>query len=1041
MNIPRFSVRNSVLVNLIMILMILAGIFALNRLPRELMPDIDMNWVFVITVYPGVAPDEIEELITKPIEEAIEDVDKIDFVSSGSEEGRSAIAVKFENIDPDEFDKRFLDLRAAVDVAARTLPKDAEDPIVESFSSADFMPMISVNISSDLPEKELKEIAENLEDEITQIKNVSQIEISGLRDREIWVEVDPGRMNALSVTFDEIVNAIRSKNLNLPGGTLKSSKSEFIIRTIGKLENPTEMKDIIVRINQNGGHIRVRDVADVLDTYKDYMVISRLDQKPVVSLSISKKEDGNSIEIIDQIKEIVASYRERYGKYVKFTITNDTSIYINDILNILQSNALMGLILVVILLWVFLGRRNAFMAAIGIPITFLFALLYMYITGRSLNGHSIFGLVLVLGMVVDDAVVVIENCHRYIQQKGYHPKKAAIVGACEVGRPIFASVATTIAAFLPLVLMPGIMGRFMRIIPLVVTLVLAASLFEAFFILPAHIGDWSKRKSNNSSKREKSLFDRARAKYLQVLKKALRRRYWVVGGVLILFIISLGAIPIIGVALFEGDEFPQFSVLVRMPEDYKLEETDRVMKYIENIAMELPQEERNAIITNTGLMQTQTDWIFKSSVGQVLVTLEQNKYRDRSVKEIMEELRGKIGTIAGVKSIEFFDYSGGPPLGAPVEVKVKGKYFNELEKVTELVKEELSKMDGVKDIKDDFEQGKKELRIKIDEEKAAFFGLNTLTVASSIRNAYLGIRASVHRDGDEEIDVIVKFDRETRENLEDFRNIKVSTLDGRYIPLKDIAELEIEKGYSTIHRFEGERAITVSADIDNDVTSSVEVNNRLIEKFKNISKEYPGYRLDFRGEFQEYVESFKSLGILFIFGLVLIYMILGGQFQSFMQPFIILFTIPLAFMGAMFGLLIDGNPFSIVTLYGMVALAGVAVNSSIVLVDFINRSRQRGYSKWRSIIQSGHIRLKPIFLTTATTVGGLLPMALGLGGKSVQWGSLANTIVWGLIFSSTLTVVVIPCAYAILDDIKHKFFKNLPDEAERHKLLIKETEY
>jgi len=663
----------------------------------------------------------------------------------------------------------------------------------------------------------------------------------------------------------------------------------------------------------------------------------------------------------------------------------------------------------------------------------------MYITGRSLNGNSIFGLVLVLGMVVDDAIVVIENCHRYIQ-KGFHPKRAAIVGACEVGRPIFASIATTIAAFLPLVLMPGVMGRFMRIIPIIVSLVLAASLFEAFFILPAHIGDWGKA-NTNKLKKGKSRFERIRIVYLKILKKALRKRYWVVAGVFGLFIISLLMIPVIGVALFEGDEFPQFIIQVEMPEDNKLEETDEVMKHIENIAMQLPEEERNAIITSIGFLQKETDVIYKSSVGQVLVDLVEEKYRERTVDEIIEELRGKIGNIAGVKKLEFFKFSGGPPVGAPVEVKVKGKYLDELEEVAELVKEELAKMEGVLDIKDDFEQGKKELRIKIDEEKAALFGMNTLGIASSVRNAYLGIKASILRDADEEIDVIVKFNSDARDNIENFRNIKVATFDGRYISLKDIAELEIEKGYSVINRFDGERAITVSADIDNNVTSAVKANNELIERFKDISREFPGYKLDFRGEFQEYMESFNSLGILFIFGVILIYIILGGQFQSFVQPLIIIFTIPLAFIGAVFGVLIDGNPFSLTTLFGVVALAGVAVNSSIVLVDFINRSRQKGYPKWRAIIQSCHIRLRPIFLTTVTTVGGLLPMALGLGGKSAQWSSLANTIVWGLIFSSTLTLIVIPCVYAIVDDIKYKIFKKSLDEAEKYKVLLRETEF
>ena len=379
-------------------------------------------------------------------------------------------------------------------------------------------------------------------------------------------------------------------------------------------------------------------------------------------------------------------------------------------------------------------------------------------------------------------------------------------------------------------------------------------------------------------------------------------------------------------------------------------------------------------------------------------------------------------------------------MGAPVEVKVKGKDIDELEMVTELVKDELLKIKGTLDIKDDFDQGKKELRIKIDEDKASFFGLNTLSAATAIKNAYFGIKASVHREGDDEIDIIVKYKKSARENLEDFKNMKIPTYSGKFVPLKDFAELETKRGYAKIRRFDRERAITVSANVDKDVTTSVEVNNKLIEKFKDISTRFPGYKLDFRGEFQEYMESFRSLGILFLFGIILIYLIIGGQFQSFVQPIIIIFTIPFAIMGSIFGLLLNGNPFNITTLYGIVALAGVAVNNSIVLVDFINRAREKGYSKWRSILESGYIRLRPIILTTTTTIGGLLPMALGLGGKSIEWGTFSNTIVWGLIFSSTFSLLVIPCLYAIVDDIKHRLFKKIPDESVRFKLLKKETE-
>ncbi|MFC1726711.1 efflux RND transporter permease subunit, partial [candidate division KSB1 bacterium] len=934
-----------------------------------------------------------------------------------------------------------MDIRAEVDVVARTLPDAAEDPIVMTFGTDDFMPMLSVNLSSYLPEKEVKKICENLRDDILEVDNVSKAELTGLREREIWIEVDPGRMSALNVTFDEVIAAVGLKNLNVPGGTLKAAESEFIIRTIGEINSPEEINDIIVRTNPNGGKIKVKNVAEVKDTYEDWPVLSRLNRKPVVTISVSKKAEGNSIKIIQTIRGLVSEYQERYGTDVTFTLTNDTSIHINKIIKILQSNAVAGLILVIILLWLFLGGRNALLAAIGIPITFLFAFLFMYMTDRSLNGNSIFGLVLVLGMVVDDAVVVIENCHRYIKM-GYHPKKAAIIGAGEVGRPIVSSIATTIAAFLPLVLLPGIMGKFMQIIPIVVSLVLLASLFEAFVILPAHIADWTKVKTNNDRVRKRDrLYNKFRFSYLKYLKKALRKRYWVVAGVFVLFVISMSAIPFIGVDLFADDDYGIFFVHVEMPADYKLEATDRVVSYLEDIAAGLPEDEVEAIIASSGMMQTDTDWIFRSNVGQLLVDLVEVENRTRSQTEIMDDLRERIGKIPGVKNLNLMLMSTGPPTGKAVEVKVKGKYFDELEVVAERVKAELRNMPGVRDITDDFELGKNELKIKIDDEKAALLGVNTASIASGIRNAYFGIKTSVFRDGDDDIDVIVKFSQGSRENIDVFNNIKVAANTGRYIPLKNVASIFLERGYANINRFEGERVITVFADVDQSVTSPVEVNNKLIENFKDINKEFPGYRLDFRGEFKEFMESLNSLGILFAFGILLIYIILGSQFKSFVQPIMIIFTIPFAFIGAIVGLIIARSPFSIATLYGIVALAGVAVNSSIVLIDFINRNRFSGKSKWRSIIEAGFIRIRPIFLTTATTVFGLFPMAFGIGGKSIVWAPLASTIMFGLIFSSTLTLFAMPCIYAIFDDIKRRLFKKSANGLlEKHRVLDRETQ-
>jgi multidrug efflux pump subunit AcrB len=380
--------------------------------------------------------------------------------------------------------------------------------------------------------------------------------------------------------------------------------------------------------------------------------------------------------------------------------------------------------------------------------------------------------------------------------------------------------------------------------------------------------------------------------------------------------------------------------------------------------------------------------------------------------------------IAGIQDLRFYQPTGGPPTGTPVEVRVQGKYFNEMEQVAELVKDELRSMPGVLDIRDDFELGKKELRIEVDKDRAAMFGLTVAQISLAVRQAFEGAVATKYRDGDEEIDVLVKFEESARNNLASLTDMTIAAPNGALVPFGELARIDIKQGYMDIERFDRERSITVTADVDSKQNSAIAVNQELARRFKEISNRYPGNKLRFGGVFEQFEESFKSLGMLFLVAIGLIYVILGGQFKSFIQPFIIMFSILFAGLGAMFGLLVSQSPFSLTTLFGMLALAGIAVNDSLVMVSFINNSRRQGGSRWRSIIESGVIRFRPVLLTSLTTIGGLLPMSLGIGGKSVTWGPLATTIVWGLLFATAMTLFMIPAIYAIMDDIKIKFFNH-----------------
>lgn len=1012
--LAKFSVRNPVLVNLLMILVLVIGTYSLLTLPQELMPNVAFNWVFIITNYFGAGPEEIEKLITIPIEDEIADVDDIESITSESGEDGSFISVKFKNISAEEFFRRLQDLKSEVDQV--DLPDDAETPIVWDFGSSDFMPMISVVLHGDMPEREMKKIAEDMRDDILDVKNVAKVELGGVREREIWVEVEPNKLIGYHMSLSQVIDALKAKNLDLTGGSVDIGRSEYIIRTKEEFNDPQEVKNVIVRSNTYGGSIRIKDVANVTDTFEEPEVLSRLNGKPAVTLSVSKRQQGSSIGIIDEIKGIVDEYRDIIPENVQITLSNDTSIHIRDILHTLESNALIGMIFVIIILYLFLGWRNALMVAIGIPVTFMFTFAFMKFTGRSFNGNSLFGLVMVLGIIVDDAIIILENCYRYMQ-KGLSPLRAAVVGTKEVVFPVLATILTTIAAFLPLMLLPGIVGKFMRIVPIIVSLALVASLFEALIVLPSHFADWSRIPKNHKNNQAHIRFNRIRRMYSHLLTKLLRRRYWAMGILVVIFFLSLSMIPFVGIQMFHGEEISQFFVLMTAPEGTNLEAMDDIVRQVEEKALSLPKGEVETVIANTGLMQTDVDWFFRPSVGQLILDLVDRKDRNRSLDEIIADLRDRTKDISGINSIEFSKVSTGPPIGAPVEVKVKGKYLDELIEVSDLVKDELHQLDGVFDIKDDFIEGKKELHIEVDEDKAALHNLSVAQIALDVRHAFEGEAATILRDGDEEVDVVVKFPESSQQQIRDIEDMMILSPTGALIPFRDVAAIRVETGFASIRRFDRDRAITVSADVDNNVISSVEANRILIERFEDISERYPGYRLDFGGEFKEFQEAFTNIGILFLIGIILIYMILGGQFRSFGQPLIILISVPFAFIGAMISLLVGGYPISITVLFGVVALAGVAVNDALVLITFINNAREQGLSRWKSIKLAGVTRMRPVILTSITTICGLLPMAIGLGGKSADWAPLANTIVWGLAFATILTLFFIPALYAIVDDI------------------------
>ncbi len=1027
MSLVKLAVRNPVISNLLMVAIIVLGTIAFFALPRELMPEIKFNWVLVVVPYPGVSPEEIERRITIPIEDEIQDVTGLDFVISQSQESAAVLMARFQSMSDEEFRARFQELRTEVD-QVDNLPEAAETPVIQTFTSTDLAPVITVHVHGALSERRLGELTRDLQKEIIDVSGVSKAELLGVRDKEIWVELDPSKLSHYALSPQLIRAAIAAQGASVPAGGLAFGREELLVRTKGRLESVEDLRKVIVRAAPGAQVVTLEDVAAVREGFEREETRSRLNRQPSMSITISKRPQASSTRITEEIRAVAERFKERHGGLVDVAFTMDTSEHIARIMTILSNNAWTGFLVVVVVLLAVLGLRNALLAALGIPIAFLVCFVFMSQTGRSLNGNSLFGLVLVLGVIVDDAIIVVENCYRHVQM-GKSWVKAAIEGTEEVAMPVFSATVTTLAAFLPLMLLPGIVGDFLQIIPITVSLALVASLVEAFTILPVHFAEWPGKHLGRKQKRRP--LAALKAKYEQVLRIVVRwRAAFVLAVVLVLLPAAVILIPFLGIDLYAAEEVSTFQVRMTMPPGTNLETTSRVLAEIEERAAALPAEEVRAVNATAGMVLTQEDWIYRTDVGQVWLDLTSYTERDRGLEEIMADLRGRLAGISGPVSLELVKFAVGPPVGKPVELKVKGKSFEQMEAVANLLQEHLSKMDGVLDIGDDYAKGKKEMQFRVDSASAAAYGLTAADVGMALRTAVDGVVADVLFDEDEDRDIVVKMDRRLIDEPQDLLEIPVPTPASGFIPLGAVATYTVEPTIYSIKRYKGERAITVFAGIDDAKTSTVKVMGALADLFEEISPSYPGVSLDFTGEFQEFKESFSSLVQLTLFGVLLIYVILGAQFRSYIQPLVILFTVPFSFVGAIFGLLVAGNSFSLITMFGIAGLAGIAVNDAIVLIAFINRRREEGMEVTEAVIEGARTRLRPILLTSVTTVAGLLPMALGIGGLSTAWSPLATTIAWGLLMSTFLTIFIIPALYVLVDDLKRLVSRRPPARVE-----------
>jgi multidrug efflux pump subunit AcrB len=1017
MNIGKFSIENGVLLNIIMVLLLVVGSVTLMRMPKEAMSDISFSYAFIAIPYPGVAAEDIEKSITIKIEDELADLDRLKEINSVSKEGLAFLEVKFDDgVSRSEFRRLFQDLRAELDKVE--LPEDALDPIVDEFTTSDFMPVVQINVAGDVPAERLNDVVRDLREEYLDIKNISKVEIIGGREREVWVEANRSKLEAYGVDLNSLIGAIQNRHINIPGGKVETQGQNYLLRTQGEVYSRKEFEDIIVRSLPGKGVVRVKDVAHVNDGLADSDYDVRYNGEQAVALYISKNSKGNSIQIVDEVKRITKKYRKMYGNELSLKFSGDTTIQIRQSLTDLSKNSLAGIILLFITLFLFLGVRNSIITALGIPMTFSIAFIFMNGIGETLNGNSMFALVLVLGMIVDHAIVIIENIYRY-RQNGMGKKEAAIKGTNEVVKPVIAATLTTIAAFLPLMLLPGIMGKFMRIIPIVVTLALVASTIEALFFIPLHFSEWgSKVKDDHHA------FVWLKAHFNKLITTLYRHKFLTMVGTFGIIISSFMAASTVKAELFGGEAMPQFNINIELPRGSSRAEVNKVVKRFEDVLMPIVKSDIDvdAISVSVGFMTTDTEWLTEDNVAQIQVLMrELSEGRTRKVRKIMGEIKELCKNISGADEISWKPIEGGPPVDKPISVRVLGKNLDDMISVADLLREKLETYPDLYNIDDNFKRNNPELVVTVNEQKAAEFGLSVAQIGMYLRTGVDGFKATTYFDDDDEIDVIVKFDRDSKRSIEDFRELRFPTPDGRLIPFSAVCILQEKNGIAEINRYERKREITVSADTENK-SLAPKITEELGALFEdNYAAQFPGVTINLEGEFAEFSNIMTDLANLALIGIFLLYLILGTQFKSYIQPLIMMFTVPFAAVGVIMFLVVSGNPVSIIVMYAMVALVGISVNDSIVLISFINhRRRVEGMSTAEAVIDAATTRLRPIILTSVTTMGGLVPLAIGIGGKSEVWGPMASTIIFGLFFSTAGTLIVIPCAYGILDSTMAK---------------------
>ena len=1037
---------NHVAANILMIFILVSGALALFNVVIEVFPELDTGMVTVRVPYRGASPAEAEEGVCVRVEEAIASIEGIKRIRSTAQENLGTVTIE---LDEDADNREVLDdIKAAVD-RIETFPVETEKPVVSEVDTR--RRVITVVLHGDASEKTLKALAERVRDELTALDGISQVEIAGVRNYEISIEVSEEALRRYGLSFETVANAVAMSSLDLPGGAVKTQGGEILLRTKGQRYHGTEFEEIVVLTRSDGTQVILSDVATVIDGFEDTDTATRFDGKRAALIQVFRVGSEGALEVAETAKGYLNDLRPSLPAGVSADTWDDDSIILKQRIGLLLRNARLGLILVFICLALFLNTRLAFWTTMGIPISFLGGLWLAPEFGVTINMISLFAFIVVLGIVVDDAIVVGENIFNYLEE-GMKPLDAAIRGVREVAMPVTFAIITTVAAFAPLLFVAGNMGKVMRQIPIVVIMVLLMSLVEALLILPAHlsgsgaifyriIGPILGPIERVQARVQKGLQWFIRGPYRKSLHLALEWRYLTVAVALVFLFLSVSVVAggFLKFSFMPKVDSDNMVALLTMPQGTPVERTEAVLERIEAGAIRLaadhdegsPDDSPSVIrhISTTvgqhptggghGPMATRSSGGDSSHLGEVNVELLGGEERDVSSAELLRRWREVVGEVPGAVSLTF--QASIFSAGDAVSVQLAHRDFNTLLQAVDRLKTIIAEYPGTKDVADSFLPGKKELKLTLTPEGRAA-GLTLSALAQQVRSGFYGREVQRVQRGRDDIRVMVRYPEEERQSRGDIDAMRIRLPGGNEVPFTTVAAVEEGRGYAVINRTDRRRVVTVTADVEEGVANANEISSDLRnEVLPTLVADFPGLSFDFEGEQREQQESLDSMKVNFLVAQLAIFALLAIPFKSYSQPLIIMSAIPFGLVGAVFGHMLMGLNMTMLSMFGMVALTGVVVNDSLILIDLINRRRAEGVSVDQALRESGERRFRPIMLTTATTFLGLTPMIFETSMQAKFLIPMAVSLGYGIVFATAITLILIPTLYRILEDLKALF--------------------